>query len=271
MPKYPDASGLTPKQLKENQEQFRWLTREAGRRNIRVIVHMYNIHVSQPLAKARGIGATAGAPTPFLKEYSHYALSRFFEEFEGVGLYVCPGEALRPDHQLEWFRDVIFDAAKRSGKNPQLILRDWTMDMNFRAQIHSLYEHCYSELKHNDESLTSPTPDRRHEQWRGVLKGHVVNLHGPPMDLQPMRWASPEFSRETVAQWKSLGFVNGALIYTLSFWQWPYTLDKLEPQQKGYKPVGRKLLWQDTRFNYLDTLGRYLWCSDREEDAEQRY
>ena len=271
MPQYPGASGLTPAQLKQNQEQFRWFTQQAARRNIHVIVHMYNIHVSRPLAAAQGIGATAGAPTPFLREYTRYALSRFFEEFEKVGLYICPGEALRPKYQLEWFRDVVFDAAKKSGKNPQLILRDWTMDMDFRAQIPSLYANCYSELKHNDESLTSPVPDRRHEQWKGVLKGHVVNLHGPPMDLQPMRWASPDFSHETVSEWKRLGFVKGALIYTLSFWQWPYTLDKLEPQQKGYKPAGRKLLWQDTRFNYLDTFGRYLWRSVRDPQAEKDY
>ena len=108
-----------------------------------------------------------------------------------VGLYTCPGETLATSRQLEWFRDVIFKAAKESGKNPLLIIRDWTLNMDFREQIPTLYENCYSELKHNDETFTSPVPDRRHKQWRDLLKGHVVNLHGPPMDLQP-RFAEPD-------------------------------------------------------------------------------
>ena len=72
------------------------------------------------------------APTPLLKDYIHYVLSRFFEEFDAVGLYICPGESLRMQYQMEWFRDVIFDAAIKSGKNPPLVIRDWAMDLEFR-------------------------------------------------------------------------------------------------------------------------------------------
>ncbi len=271
MPEYPQAHELSREELSRNREQFRWFTRECERRNIRVLLHFYNIHISPGLAKAHNISTRPEKPTPLLKQYTHYALDRFFAEYDSVGLYICPGESLQSQYQLEWFRDVIFDSAKKSGKNPLLVIRDWTLNMEFREQLKSLYGNLYSELKHNDESLTSPQPDLRHEQWRGLTRGHIVNLHGPPMDLQPMRWGSPLFIEETVQAWKSLGFVKGAEIYGLSFWQWPYTLDKLEPQQQSYKPPGRKLLSIDRDSIYLDAFGRYLWCSKRDPQKEQEY
>jgi hypothetical protein len=278
LPEYPGATKLTSGQLQQNQEQFRWFTAECARRNIRVLLHFYNIHVPETLAdkfhagRAWG-GAAVDKPTPDVARYYKYVLASYFRKFENVGLYICPGEKLKTEYQLEWFRDVIFAAARESGKNPLLVLRDWTMDMGFRSQIRELYENCYSELKHNDESFTSPVPDRRHEQWRGVLKGHIVNLHGPPQDLQPMRWSSPLFIRETVTNWHDMGYFKGAEIYALSCFDWPYTQDKLTPDQFGYREQvkGPKLLWIDRSGIYLDMFGRYLWKTDRTPESERDY
>ena len=278
LPDYPGATKLQPEQLRQNQEQFRWLVSECGRRNIRVLLHFYNIHLPDGLREQFGAHASWGAsavknPSPEIAKYYRYVLGRYFEEFDNVGLYICPGETLATSRQLEWFRDVIFKAAKESGKNPLLIIRDWTLNMEFREQIPSLYENCYSELKHNDETFTSPVPDRRHEQWRDLLKGHVVNLHGPPMDLQPMRWASPVLIRETVTNWRDMGYVKGAEIYALSCFDWPYTQDKLTPDQFGYREQvkGPKLLWIDRSGIYLDVFGRYLWNTARTPEDERDY
>lgn len=125
------------------------------------MLHFYNIHLPDGLRQQFGGRASWGAsavenPSPEIAKYYQYILGRYFEEFDNVGLYICPGETLATSRQLEWFRDVIFRAAKASGKNPLLIIRDWTLNMNFREQISSLYENCYSELKHNDETVTSP-------------------------------------------------------------------------------------------------------------------
>ena len=95
MPKYPEACDLKPEELQRNQQQFRWFTQQCARRNIRVLLHFYNIHLSEPMAKAHNLPINPRAPTPLLKEYTHYALSRFFEEFDSVGLYICPGESLQ--------------------------------------------------------------------------------------------------------------------------------------------------------------------------------
>jgi len=280
LPKYPDATELTPEEIKQNQDQFRWLAAECQRRNIRILVHFYNIHLPHNLVRRfggrqhGGFGAAAlNRPTPEAASYYKYILGRYFEEFPGVGLYICPGETLASSNQLEWFRDVIFKAAKESGKNPLLVIRDWTLNMGFREQVPTLYENCYSELKHNDESFTSPVPDRRHEQWRGLLKGHVVNLHGPPMDLQPMRWASPVMIQETGQNWCDMGYVKGAEIYALSCFDWPYTQDQLTPDQFGYREQvkGPRRLWIDRSGIYLDAFGRYLWKADRTPEDEREH
>lgn len=282
LPEYPGATKLQPSQSRQNQEQFRWLVSECDRRNIKVLLHFYNIHLPDGLRERFGAHASWGAsavknPSPEIAQYYRYVLGRYFAEFDNVGLYICPGETLATARQLEWFRDVIFKAAKDSGKNPLLIIRDWTLNMDFRAQIPILYENCYSELKHNDETFTSPVPDRRHEQWRGLLKGHVVNLHGPPMDFQPMRWACPVLIHETVTNWRDMGYVKGAEIYALSCFDWPYTQDKLTPDQFGYREQvkGPKLLWIDRSGIYLDMFGRYLWKTARtaedERDHWERY
>ncbi len=280
LPEYPDATGMTDSQLRRNQEQFRWLAEQCQRRNIRVMLHFYNIHLPEKLTRRFGGrlaggfgGGRANRPTPEVSRYYRYVLGRYFDEFAGVGLYICPGETLESSHQLEWFRDVIFKAAKESGKNPLLVIRDWTLNMEFRAKISDLYKNTYSELKHNDETFTSPVPDRRHEQWRDLLKGHIVNLHGPPMDLQPMRWASPVLIRETVGEWRDLGFVKGAEIYALSCFDWPRTQDKLEPNQFGYREQveGPTLLSLDRDAMYFAAWGRYLWGTEEDDQAEREH
>jgi hypothetical protein len=278
LPGYPNATNLTHEQLMQNQEQFRWFTSQCQRRNIRVLLHFYNIHLPNGLRDEFNANPSWGAsavtkPTPEIASYYRYILKRYFEEFSNVGLYICPGETLGSSYQLDWFRDVLFASARNSCKNPLLVIRDWTMNMDLRSQIRALYENSYSELKHNDESFTSPIPDRRHEQWRGVLQGHIINLHGPPMDLQPMRWASPVLIRETVSEWLNLGFVKGAEIYALSCFDWPNTQDKLEPGQFGYREQiqGRTLLSLDRDLIYFDVFGRYLWNVNRKQKDERKF
>ncbi len=271
MPDYPEAnSDVSPEQIKANQEQFRWFTNECEKRNIKVLLHFYNIHVSPPFAKKHNMPTNPKIPTSLLEKYTHYALTRYFKEFASVGLYACPGESIESDHQLGWFRDIIFDAAKKSGKNPLIVIRDWTTNMDFRDQIKDLYDNVYTELKHNDESFSSPYPDLRHLQLEGTAPGHVVNFH-LMTDVVPMRWGSPVMLAETMQNLKKLGFVKGVEFYGVSFWKWPYTLDKLEPNQNGYIPEGPKLISLDRDEIYYKSFGRYLWQAHRNPLEEEEY
>ena len=276
MPKYPEASAdVPPEQVKVNQEQFRWFTTECEKRNIQVLLHFYNIHVSPPFARKHGIRTNPSTPTPLLNEYIYYALSRYFDEFPRVGLYACPGESIRSKHQLEWFRDVIFKAAKDSGKNPDIVIRDWTLNMDFQQQLKSLYDNVYSELKHHDESVTTPYPDVRHLKWEGLAKGHIINAaHGPAEDLQPMRWASPVFVQEMAQHWQALGFVKGTEFWMQSFWRWPYTFDRLADAEQGSVKDDRgrqRLLYLDRDAPFIRLAGRAMWTADRDTETDAAY
>jgi hypothetical protein len=274
MPDYPEASAdISLDQLKKNQEQFRWFTNECHRRNIRVLLHFYNIHVSPPFAKKHGIPTNPELPTPLLREYTYYALSRYFAAFPGVGLYACPGESLLSGYQLEWFRDVIFKAARDSKKNPIIVIRDWTLNMEFQKQLKSLYGNVHSELKHNDESLTSPYPDVRHLTWEGRANGHIVNAaHGPAEDLQPVRWASPAFVQEMAQHWKSLGFVTGVEFWGQSFWRWPYSYDRLQGVEAGSvvdENGNNRLLYLDRDRPFYMLAGRAMWEAERNPESDR--
>lgn len=264
MPKYPEAGAATAEQVKINQTQFKWFAEECEKRNIQILLHFYNIHVDRKFAEKHGIRHAPTAPTPLLREYTYYALSRYFEEFPSVGLYACPGESIQSTYQLEWFRDVVFKAAKDSGRNPLIVVRDWTLNHDFRDQMKDLYENVYSECKQNDESITSPYPDLRHMKWEGRAHGHVVNAaHGPAEDLQPMRWASPAMVQEMARHWKALGFVTGVEFWGMSNWRWPYTGDKLAGNER--------LLSLDRDAAYYAVAGRYMWSSDREANDEEAF
>lgn len=276
MPDYPEAAADIPsEQLRANQEQFRWFTEECASRNIRVLLHFYNIHVSPPFAQKHGIPTNPAQPTPLLREYTYYALSRYFAEFPSVGLYACPGESIESDYQLEWFRDVVFKAAKDSKKNPVIVIRDWTLNMDFQKQLKTLYANVHSELKQNDESVTSPYPDVRHLKWEGLANGHIVNAaHGPAEDLQPMRWASPAFVQEMAQHWKSLGFVSGVEFWGQSFWRWPYSYDKLNKREANsvVDSNGKhRLLYIARDAPFYTLAGRAMWKADRDAAEDQKF
>jgi hypothetical protein len=275
LPEYPDASQFSADEIRRNQEQFRWLTTECARRNITVLTHFYNIHISEH--QARALGRTASGehdasrytvPDDFVRGYYRTILGRYFETFPNVGLYICPGESLDLEHQQPWFRDVVFRAAEESGRNPKLIVRDWTLADDFKAALPSMYGNLYSELKHNDETLTSPWPDERHGTWKGVLGGHIVNLHDPA-DVVPYRVGSPRLLGEMVARWKQEGWFAGAWWYPPQCWIWPGTLD-LEPGGEGEaRDAGLNTLDRDELWHLLE--GRLLWRSGRDPEEDRAW
>lgn len=270
LPEYPDASPLNKDELKRNQEQFKWFTDECAKRNIKVLLHFYNIHITKNLAESRKIPMHYTKPDSFVTAYYTYTLTQFFNQFQSVGAYVCPGEALRAEHQPEWIRDVIFKAAKQSGKHPLIVIRDWGMDKEKFAKIClGQYDNFYTELKHNVEMLVSPAPDERHNEWKETVNTHIVNLHEVG-DLKPFRWGSPLFIEETVKNWKAMK-LDGAEIYGLISWRWPNTLDKFDSTQTEFWAKGKHLITFKRDAIWLEAFGRYLWKADRNPADEEQY
>lgn len=269
LPEYPNASQFSDAEIKRNREQFHWLTSEAAKRNISILTHFYNIHISEHMAKAMNRPPNTDndptryrVPDDFIKGYYTTLLTKYFATFPNVGLYICPGESLGLEYQQEWFEEVIFKTAKASGKDPLLIVRDWTLDDDFKQALPSLYENLYSERKHNDETLTSPWPDPRHQQWKGRLKGHIVNLHDPA-DATPYRVGSPRLLGEMIGRWKASGLFAGAWFYPPQCWIWPETLDRY-PEDEQLNSFERDPLWHLIE-------GRYLWRADRDPQQESAW
>ncbi len=270
MPEYPDATDLSREQLLQNQAQFRWFTDECAKRNISVLMHFYSIQIPGPMAKARNIPLNYNQPTEFTAKLIKYCLSRFLTEFKSVGLYVCPGEALDPKYTAQWINDIVLSAAKECGHNPAVVVRDWGLDAEgFKRDCINQYENLFVELKHNIEMIVSPVPDDRHQIWRNVGRKHIVNLH-EVADVKPFRWGSPTFIQEMTEEWKKAG-INGAEIYSMVSWRWPYSCDKLEPQQQGFWPEGKKLITFERDWIWLEAMGRYLWKIERDPKAEAAY
>ncbi len=270
MPEYPEASDLSREEVLRNQEQFRWFTDECAKRNISVLLHFYQIHVSPAMAKAHNIPTHNREPSEFLAKYTGYAIERFLTEFKDVGLYVCPGEALRTHLQPAWIRDVILPAVRACGHNPRVVVRGWEMDREqFKKEVGHAYDNLFTEYKHNIEMIVSPTPSDQHEKWFGIGKKHIVNLH-EISDIKPFRWGSPLFIHEMVTNWKTLG-MDGAEIYGMVSWRWPYALDKLESGQDSYWPQGKKITTFDRDWIWLAAFGRYLWKADRDAEGEKAY
>jgi hypothetical protein len=270
MPEYPDATDLSREELLRNQAQFKWFTDQCAQRNINVLLHFYQIHITKALAKSRNIPVHYRKPNKFVTKFMRYSLDRFLGEFKNVGLYVCPGEALRSQYQPDWIRDVIFAAAKASGHNPVIVVRDWTLDAKlFKKVCKDEYDNLYTELKHNVEMIVSPVPDPNHADWKGVVRKHIVNVH-EVADVKPFRWGSPDFIHEMVGEWKRAG-LDGAEVYGMISWRWPYSLDKLEPGQTTFWPKGDKLLTFERDWLWLEAIGRYLWKVNRDPRAERKH
>ncbi len=269
LPDYPDATSLTAAEMTRNQEQFAWFTRECAKRNISVLLHFYSIHLPKALADARKIPMHYSKPDEFAAKFMRYTLERFLRVFESVGLYVCPGEVLNSKYTAQWIHDVIIPAAKASGKNPRIVVRYWGLDAEgFKKLCVPEYDNFYTELKHNVEMVVSPVPDARHATVK-VAKKHIVNLH-EVADIKPFRWGDPVFIQEMVGEWKKIG-IDGAEVYGLVSWRWPYALDRLEPQQEGFWPPGKKLLTFERDAIWLEAFGRYLWKVDRPRAEEEAF
>lgn len=262
LPRYPEAQMLSTGDLESNIEHFRWFTTEADRRGIWTVLHFYNIHVPAAFAQrhaGEGVRVSNPLSTPLLAAYTRYCMSEFVSNYPNVGLLVCAGEALETGKE-EWIRDVIVQGIMDSGKQPPLIVREWTIDLDrFKNIVLPSYSNLYTMMKHNVEMVVSPVPDPRNREWTKLGPHHLINVHENG-DIKPLRWGSPSFIQEMVQEWLKIGVV-GAHVYPAVSWQWPVTLDNTVPP----------LLTIDRDWIWLQAFGRYSWNPAREPQVEREH
>ena len=258
--KYPEAqAGMDPALIQRNHDMLMWLGAEAAKRNIWLMFQFYNIHTSVYFQKAHDLPAWNPKPTPLLTEYTGYCIERFVSEFPGIGLYVCPGEALQLEYTSDWINNVIFEAVKRTGKTPPIMVRAWGIDLEHMKRLVGHYPRLYTEHKFNVEMIAGTEIDPAAKDWSAVTGNHVVNIHCLG-NLEPFRWNPPSYIQKCMQSAVGAG-ATGLHLYPRKAWRWPYGCDKTDAPE---------LQWHRDRL-WFEMWGRYAWNPDRDPEAERQF
>lgn len=274
---YPFAVEVDSATFRKNEEMFSFLTREANRRGIFVIQMFYNIIVSKPFADHYGI-KTQDRHRPIdslVSDYTRKSIAAFIKKYPNVGLLVCLGEAMDTyEDDVEWFTKTIIpgvkDGLRALGRKdePPLLLRahDTDCEMVMKAAL-PLYHNLYTMHKYNGESLTTYQPrgpwSQMHRDLAALGTTHIENVH-ILANLEPWRWSSPDFIQKAVQAMHAVHHANALHLYPqASYWDWPYTADKLPDGGREYQ-LDRDWMW-------YKAWARYAWNCQRDRRDEINY
>ncbi len=274
---YPFALEVDEDTFRKNEEMFSFLTKEADRRGIFVIQMFYNIILSKPFADHYGLKTQdRHRPiTPLISDYTRKSVAAFIEKYPNVGLLVCLGEAMNTyEDDVEWMTKTIIpgvkDGLKALGRTdePPVLLRahDTDCKMVMEASL-PLYRNLYTMHKYNGESLTTYQPrgpwTKIHNDLAALGSTHISNVH-ILANLEPFRWSSPLFVQKAVTAMHDVHHANALHLYPqASYWDWPYTADKLANGQREMQ-LDRDWMW-------YKTWGRYAWNCRRDFTEEGMY
>ncbi len=274
---YPFALEVDEDTFRKNEEMFSFLTKEADRRGIFVIQMFYNIILSKPFADHYGLKTQdRHRPiTPLISDYTRKSVAAFIEKYPNVGLLVCLGEAMNTyEDDVEWMTKTIIpgvkDGLKALGRTdePPILLRahDTDCKMVMEASL-PLYRNLYTMHKYNGESLTTYQPrgpwTKIHNDLAALGSTHISNVH-ILANLEPFRWSSPLFVQKAVTAMHDVHHANALHLYPqASYWDWPYTADKLANGQREMQ-LDRDWMW-------YKTWGRYAWNCRRDFTEEGMY
>ncbi len=276
---YPFALEVDEETFKKNEEIFSYLTHEADRRGIWVIQMFYNIILSKPFADHYGLKTQdRNRPiTPLISDYTRKSIAAFIEHYPNVGLLVCLGEAMATiEDDVTWMKETIIPGIKDGlaaigrltlqspvatpSALPPIVLRSHDTDgpLVLKESL-PLYPNIYTMSKYTGESLTTYEPGgpwgETHRQLAEAAPVHIDNVH-ILANLEPWRWSSPAFIQKTVQAMHKVHHSKGLHLYPqASYWDWPYTADKL--------PDGQRLKQLDRDWMWYQAWGRYAWNSER--------
>ena len=274
---YPFAVEVSDETFKKNEEIYTFLTQEADKRGIFIIQMFYNIIVSKPFAEHYGIKTQdRNRPiTPLISDYTRKSIAAFVEKYPNVGFLITLGEAMDTNEDdVKWFTQTIIpgvkDGMKALGRTDELpiILRSHDTDAKLDLEAAKpLYKNLFTMSKYTGESLTTYEPggpwsktDRDLSELGPV---HISNVH-VLANLEPWRYGSPEFIQKAVAAMHVMKGANGLHLYPqASFWDYPYTADKLADGSR-LKQIDRDWIWNKA-------WARYAWNCHRERNDEIHY
>ncbi|MCD8165487.1 MAG: glycoside hydrolase family 20 zincin-like fold domain-containing protein [Bacteroides sp.] len=274
---YPFAVEVDDETFQMNEEMFSFLTEEADKRGIFVIQMFYNILLSKPFTEHYGLKTQDhNRPiTPLISDYTRKSIAAFVEKYPNVGLLVCLGEAISSyEEDVIWFTETIIPGVK-DGLNalgrtdePPILVR--AHDTDCKAVMDAalpMYSNLYTMHKYNGESLTTYEPrgpwTKIHTDLSSLGSTHISNVH-VLANLEPFRWGSPDFIQKTVNAMHDVHGANALHLYPQSsYWDWPYTADKL--------PDGERELQLYRDWIWYQGWGRYAWNCRRDRSDEIVY
>lgn len=274
---YPFAVEVDDATFKKNEEIYTFLTHEADKRGIFVIQMFYNIIVSKPFAEHYGIATQdRNRPiTPLISDYTRKSVAAFVEKYPNIGLLITLGEAMDTyEDDVKWFTETIIpgvkDGLKALGRTdePPIILRAHDTDAQMDIQAAKpLYKNLYTMHKYNGESLTTYEPrgpwSKIHQDLSALGSVHISNVH-ILANLEPWRWGSPYFVQKAVQAMHNVHGANALHLYPqASFWDYPYTADKLTDGSR-LKQIDRDWMW-------YKIWARYAWNCHRNRNEEIAY
>ncbi len=273
---YPYAVEVDEATFKKNEAIFSFLTKEADKRGIWVIQMFYNIIVSKPFAEKHNIKTQdrARGIVPVIADYTRKSIAAFVAKYPNVGLMCALGEAMEGVGQddIEWFTKTIIpgvkDGLKALGKTeePPIVLRAHDTDApGVMEAALPLYKNLYTEAKYNGEALTTYTPRgpwaELHRKLASIGTVQIENVH-ILANLEPFRYASPDFIQKSVQAMHNVHHGNGLHLYPqASYWDWPYTADN----------TSQRLLQIDRDWLWYRAWSRYAWKADRKREEEKEY
>lgn len=297
VPDYPYAVEVDDATFKKNEEVYRFLTEEADRRGIWVIQLFYNIIVSKPFAEKNHLKTQDRNRhiVPLIADYTRKSIAAFVEKYPHVGLMVTLGEAMEGVGQddIDWFTGTILpgikDGLRALGKTeePPVVLRAHDTDgpAVMKAAL-PLYGNLYVEAKYNGEALTTYTPHgswaELHRKLSSISKGLIENVH-IMANLEPFRYGSADFIQKCVQAMHTVYGANGLHLYPqASYWDWPYTADKVgmdgardsvgaRGKTGGPDRDSPRLLEMDRDWIWYKAWARYAWNCHRDRREEIRF
>lgn len=273
---YPYALEVDEETFVKNEEMYRFLTEEANKRGIWVIQMFYNILLPKPFADKHGLKTQERnrVITPLIEDYTRKSIAAFVEKYPNVGLLVTLGEAMEGVGQddIDWFTKTIIPGVKdglsaiQSELEPPIILRAHDTDApSVMKEALPIYKNLYTMAKFNGEALTTYETRGKwaelHQTLGSIGTVHIQNVH-ILANLEPFRYASPDFIQKSVKSMHDIHFSNGLHLYPqASYWDWPYTADKTDT----------RLLQVERDWMWYKAWARYAWKAARPENEEKAY
>ncbi|TDS10321.1 alpha-d-galacturonidase [Sphingobacterium paludis] len=273
---YPYALEVDDATFAKNEQMYKFLTEEANKRGIWVIQMFYNIILPKPFADKHGLKTQERnrVITPLIEDYTRKSIAAFVEKYPNVGLLITLGEAMEGVGQddIHWFTKTILPGVKdglqaiNSAVEPPVILRAHDTDAPaVMKEALPIYKNLYTMAKYNGEALTTYTPRGKwaelHQRLGKIGTVHIQNVH-ILANLEPFRYAAPDFIRQSVKAMHDVHLSNGIHIYPqASYWDWPYTADKTK----------KRLLQVDRDWMWYKAWARYAWKATPNVEEDKHY